>query len=156
MITTAAPTVPKRNSTRRTLRTADYARLAAFRYALRSFLHFSESAAARVGLTSQQYQALLVVRSLTESAPVSIADLAEQLLIKHNSAVGLADRLVAQGLLVRQRIPENRRKAELRLTPRGEQVLGSLASIHRRKLRRIGPDINRILTDLTGAWRGGS
>ena len=94
-----------------------------------------------------------MVRSLAESAPVSIADLAQQLLIKHNSAVGLADRLVAQGLMVRERIPENRRKVQLRLTPKGEQVLGRLASIHRIKLRRIGPDINRILGDLTGAWR---
>jgi hypothetical protein len=43
--------------------------------------------------------------------------------------------------MVRERIPENQRKVRLRLT----QVLGRLASIHRLKLRRIGPDINRIL-----------
>jgi len=135
------------------LGTAEYERLAAFRYALRSFLHFSEEAAARVGLTGQQYQALLVVRSFDGRSPLSIADLAEQLLIKHNSAVGLADRLVAQGLMVRERIPENRRKVRLRLTPQGEQVLGRLASIHRAKLRRIGPDLNRMLGELTGAWR---
>lgn len=148
-----ATIVPKRNSAAIMLRTADYARLASFRYALRTFLHFSEGVAARVGLTSQQYQAMLVVRSLAESPPVSIADLAHQLLIKHNSAVGLADRLVAQGLIVRERIPENRRKVQLRLTPKGEQMLRRLASIHRLKLRRIGPDINRILGELTGAWR---
>jgi len=145
--------VPKRNPNPPTLRTADYVKLASFRYALRNFLHFSETVAARVGLTSQQYQALLAVRSLAESAPVSIADLAQQLLIKHNSAVGLADRLVAQGLMVRERIPENRRKVQLRLTSKGEHVLRRLASIHRAKLRRIGPDINLILEDLAGAWR---
>ena len=33
---------------------ADYARLAAFRHALRDFLNFSEAAAARIGLTGQQ------------------------------------------------------------------------------------------------------
>lgn len=143
----------KRNTSPLGLQTADYARLASFRYALRSFLHFSEEVAARVGLTSQQYQAMLVVRSLAERTPVSIADLAQQLLLKHNSAVGLADRLVAQGLMVRERIPENRRKVQLRLTPKGEQLLGRLASVHRVKLRRIGPDINRILGELTGAWR---
>jgi len=32
-------------------------------------------------------------------------------------------------------------------------VLRRLASIHRAKLRRIGPDINLILEDLAGAWR---
>src|SRR3954469_23686908 len=124
------------------LSSADYERLASFRYALRSFLHFSESAAARVGLTGQQYQALLVVRSFGERAPVSINDLAQQLLIRHNSAVGLADRLVAQGLMVRERAPEDRRKVRLRLTSKGDQVLRRLASIHRLKLLRIGPEIH--------------
>ena len=145
--------MPKSSSEAPALRTADYVKLASFRYALRSFLHFSEAVTAEEGLTGQQYQALLAVRALAGSAPVSISDLAQQLLIKHNSAVGLADRLVAQGLLVRERIPENRRKAQLRLTAKGEHLLGRLASVHRAKLRRIGPDINRILDDLTGAWR---
>lgn len=145
--------MPKRITDLPPLRTADYAKLAAFRYALRSFLHFSELVTERAGLTSQQYQALLVVRSLAGSAPVSIADLAQQLLIKHNSAVGLADRLVAQGLMVRERIPENRRKVQLELTAKGERILGRLASIHRAKLRSIGPEINRVLEDLAGVWR---
>ena len=135
------------------LRTADYARLASFRYALRRFLHFSEAAAAKVGLTGQHYQAMLAIRGSPQGRGVTINDLARQLLIKHNSAVGLADRLVAQGLMVRERIPENRRKVQLRLTPKGEHLLGRLASIHRAKLRRIGPDINRVLDDLAGAWR---
>ena len=135
---------------------SDYERLAAFRYALRRFLHFSESAATQVGLTGQQYQAMLAIRSLDSRGPVTINDLARQLLIRHNSAVGLVDRLVAQGLMIRERMPEDRRKARLRLSARGEQVLLRLASIHRLKLRRIGPDIHRILGELTGAWRRGA
>ncbi len=140
----------KRNSG---LRTGDFERLASFRYALRRFLHFSELAAGRVGLTGQQYQALLFVRSRAERAPVSINDLAHELLIKHNSAVGLVDRLSAQGLMVRRRIPEDLRKVQLQLTTRGEQVLDRLALIHRMKLRSIGPDIHQVLSELTGAWR---
>src|SRR6185312_15656116 len=123
---------------------ADYDRLAAFRYALRRFLHFSDSAATGVGLTGQQYQAMLAIRSMDARGPVTINDLARQLLIRHNSAVGLVDRLVTQGLMIRERMPEDRRKARLRLSAKGEQVLGRLASVHRLKLGRIGPDINRI------------
>lgn len=134
------------------LGTADYGRLASFRYALRRFLHFSETATARVGLTGQQYQAMLVVRSRLGGAPVTINDLARQLLIRHNSAVGLVDRLASLGLLVRAGIPEDRRKVQLRLTRKGEQVLGSLAAIHRQKLRRIGPDIHQALGELASAW----
>jgi len=136
----------------RPLQTADYVRLATFRWALRRFLHFSESATAKVGLTGQQYQAMLVLRSRLGRAPVTINDLARQLLIRHNSAVGMVDRLASLGLLVRAGIPEDRRKVQLRLTRKGEQVLGSLAAIHRQKLRRIGPDIHQNLAELAGAW----
>jgi hypothetical protein len=42
----------------------EYGTLAAFRYRLRHFLRFSESAAEAAGLTSRQYQALLAIRGL--------------------------------------------------------------------------------------------
>jgi DNA-binding MarR family transcriptional regulator len=41
---------------------AQYETLAAFRYALRKFLHFSETAAQAAGLTPQQHQALLAIK----------------------------------------------------------------------------------------------
>jgi DNA-binding MarR family transcriptional regulator len=139
----------------RPLQTADYVRLAMFRWALRRFLHFSEAATAKFGLSGQQYQAMLVVRSRSGVAPVTINDLARQLLIRHNSAVGLVDRLSALGLLARNRMVEDRRKVRLRLTRKGDHVLGSLVAIHRQKLRRIGPDIHRTLGELAGVWSGG-
>ena len=138
-----------------TLTTADFVRLASFRYALRRFLHFSETETARLGLTGQQYQAMLVVRSRQERAPLTIADLAREMLIRHNSAVGLVDRLVAHGLIARAGVPDDRRKVRLRLTAAGERVLARLASVHRQKLRRISPHIFRELSELTGVWRGG-
>lgn len=133
------------------LKTADYARLAAFRYALRSFLHFAEAAASRAGLTSQQYQAMLYVRSRGEE-PVSINDLANELLIKHNSAVGLTDRLVTQGLMERSRAEEDRRRVRLALTPRGALLVGQVANVSRRKLRQAGPDIHRVVGELASVW----
>ena len=134
------------------LRTADFERLAAFRYALRRFLYFSEAAAARVGLTGQHYQAMLVIRSHAGPDPVTINRFARELLIRHNSAVGLVDRLVAHSLVARERNPLDRREVRLRLTAKGEKVLGRLASAHRLKLQRIGPQIYKNLSELTGAW----
>jgi len=121
------------------LRTRDYAQLAAFRHALRKFLRFSEAAAGEAGITGQHYQAMLVVRACPEDARVTINDLAQQLLIKHNSAVELVDRLSHEGLVVREPSSADRRKVELRLTGRGRQVLAKLAGMHRRELQRIGP-----------------
>lgn len=139
------PLLLKKAERRHRLATADYARLAAFRVALRGFLRFSEEAAAAVGLTTQHYQAMLVLRACPEGERVTIADLARQLLIKHNSAVGLVDRLAAEGLVAREPSAQDRRKVQLRLTARGRAVLAKLAAVHRRELERIGPVLERLI-----------
>ena len=129
----------------------EYALLAAFRYALRGFMHFSESAAKDVGLSAQQYQALLVVRGYPEDRQVKINDLAQQLLIRHNTAVGLVDRLDKQGLITRRPSPADGRQVHLRLTAKGERMLERLASVHREELRRIGPQLKLLLQQITRA-----
>jgi DNA-binding MarR family transcriptional regulator len=136
------------------LATRDYAQLASFRHALRGFMRFSEAAAAQEGLTSQHYQAMLVLRGW-DGQPISINDLSQQLLIKHNSAVGLVDRLAGEGLVVRLRSAVDRRKVELRLSSRGRQVLGKLAAMHRDELRRLGPIMKRFFSELTHEQRDG-
>jgi DNA-binding MarR family transcriptional regulator len=139
----------KRAEKRFKLATRDYAQLASFRHALRGFVRFSEAAAAQEGLTSQHYQAMLILRGWPEGEPVSINDLAQQLLIKHNSAVGLVDRLAEEGLVVREPSTVDRRKVELHLTQRGRQVLAKLAAMHQGELRRIGPVMKRFFSELT-------
>ena len=139
----------KRAERRHKLTTADYARLAAFRHALRRFLRFSESAAAEVGINGQHYQALLIVRASPEHSRVTINELAQQLLVKHNTAVELVDRLVRQDLVQREPSSVDRRKVELGLTPRGRQLLARLAAMHRRELQRIGPTLKRFFVELS-------
>lgn len=127
------------------LRSHEYQQLAAFRRALREFLRFSEAEAEKGGLTAQNYQALLVVRACPEGERVTINGLAQQLLIRHNSAVGLVDRLTKQGLVAREPAPEDGRKVYLRLTAKGERLLERLAEVHREELRRIGPQLEVLL-----------
>src|SRR5687767_11524067 len=131
------------------LEASEYQQLASFRYALRSFLRFSETAAEGLGLTAQPYQALLAVCA-SAGGHVMINDLAQQLLIRHNSAVGLVDRLTAQGLLAREPSAEDGRKVYLRLTAKGDRVLEKLAEVHREELRRIGPQLEGLLHQITG------
>ena len=145
----------KKAERRYRLRTRDYARLAAFRGAVREFLHFSEDAAARAGLTAQHYQAMLILRACPEGASITINDLARQLFIKHNSAVGLVDRLVREGLVVREASRADRRKVELRLSARGRAVLAKLAAMHRRELERIGPLLRALIDDVFRDERAG-
>jgi DNA-binding MarR family transcriptional regulator len=125
------------------LHPSEYDKLAAFRYALRSFLRFSEAATGRAGLTPQHYQAMLVLRN---GADVTINELADELLIRHNSSVGLVDRLVTRRLVRRTRSLTDRRVVHLLLTSRGRKVLSTLASMHRHQLRQAGPELARLLS----------
>lgn len=132
---------------------SEYETLAAFRYALRQFLRFSEEAAQAAGLTPQQHQALLAIKGFPGGGRPTIGELAERLQIRPHSAVGLANRLVAVGWAARQSVPADRRRVHLTLTPRGERVLERLAAAHKEQLRRVGPEIHRLLERLRGPNR---
>jgi DNA-binding MarR family transcriptional regulator len=139
----------KRAEKRFKLTTGDYAQLAAFRRALRSFLRFSEAAAAEAGLSTQHYQAMLILRACPAKRRITINDLARELLIKHNSAVGLVDRLTREKLVAREPSSVDGRKVELRLTARGRRVLAKLAETHRGELQRIGSNLKRLFAELS-------
>jgi DNA-binding MarR family transcriptional regulator len=124
---------------------SDYERLAAFRYTLRRFLSFSEAAARDIGLASQQYQALLAVRGCPGRDAITVNELARQLLIKHNSAVGLVNRLESEGLVRRQAAVGDRRKVDVVLTPKGARAFERLAATHHAELARIGPQLRDFL-----------
>jgi DNA-binding MarR family transcriptional regulator len=133
---------------RETLAPHDYEVLAEFRYVLMRFLAFSEQAAAAAGLAPRQHQALLAIKGYPGGRGVSVGDLAERLGIRHHSAVGLVDRLVSHGYLVRREDPRDRRRMHLSLTSAGEQALGELSAAHRQELRRVAPLLNSLLTQL--------
>lgn len=135
------------------LEASEYQQLAEFRYALRRYLRFSESAAEQMGLTAQHYQAMLAICAGPEGR-LTINDLAQQLLIRHNSAVGLVDRLNKQGLAAREPSPQDRRKVHLRLTAKGDRVLARLAEVHREELRRIGPQLREQLQAIVPTHMG--
>jgi DNA-binding MarR family transcriptional regulator len=122
--------------------------LAEFRYALRKFLHFSETAAQAAGLTPQQHQALLAIKGFTRQGPMTIGGLAECLQIKHHSAVGLVDRLAAERHVRRVTDKHDRRQVHLALTPRGEAILEKLSTTHHEQIRHIGPQIHQLLESL--------
>jgi DNA-binding MarR family transcriptional regulator len=124
---------------------SEYEMLAAFRYRLRQFLAFSEKAAAAVGITQQQYQALLAVRAHAGPGLLTISDLAAQMLIKHHSAVGMVNRLEELGMARREPSTDDGRKVGIRLTANGQRVFDKLASSHRGELRRIGRDLGRFM-----------
>src|SRR5215469_17198855 len=121
-------TMPGRSTARRVrgLSKAQYEMLAAFRYRLRQFLHFSELAAQNAGLTPRQHQALLAIKGFPERETITIGELAEQLHIAHHSAVGLVDRSVEQNLIAREQGIKDRRQVYIKLTDHGSKALEQL------------------------------
>ncbi|WP_322965747.1 MarR family winged helix-turn-helix transcriptional regulator [Sphingomonas fuzhouensis] len=124
----------------------DYRALAGFRRQLRTFLSFSEEAAAQAGITAQQHQALLALRAAPDRA-LLIGELAEHLRLRPHSASGLVDRLEKLGL-VRRATGVDRRRVPVTLTEQGTETIATLAIAHRAELRRLRPLLMDMLSAL--------
>lgn len=127
---------------------ADYQAMAAFRQALRRFAAFSETAARSVGLTPQQHQGLLAIRAHAGPEPMTISELADALMIKNHSAVGLVARLVERDLVTRSPSPLDRRRILLRPTPEAEGLLERVVAINLRELSASAPIFRELLKTL--------
>ena len=130
------------------LTAAEYETLASFRHGVRRYLQFAEANARSVGLTSQQHQALLAIKVRTAREPMSIGDLAAELLIKHHSTVELVGRLEKAGFTQRTVDVNDRRRIQVALTPLGEKVLADLSVSNLRELRLIAPTFSGLLSEM--------
>lgn len=104
--------------------------LAAFRYEMRRFMSFSEAAAERYGIATQQYQLMQVIAAMPEGQSASISYLAERMVLKHNSMVELVDRAERAGLVKREHDERDLRRSLVKLTPQGESILMKLVDEH--------------------------
>jgi DNA-binding MarR family transcriptional regulator len=129
------------------LRDKDYTTLAGFRYALRRFARYSESAAQEAGLTPRQHQAMLAIRG-GSGGTLNIGELAERLFLKPHSASELVQRMVEQGLVRRETGSTDKRQVTVRLTDSGRKVLEGLSQSHRAELLRLRPMLQDLLTGL--------
>jgi len=118
-----------------------YAQLLALRTGLRRFLHWSEQQAANAGLTPAQHQLLLAIRGHPDPRGPTIGEVADYLLLRHHSAVGLVDRADQHGLVVRERDPDDHRVVRLHLTEDGCRRLEALSALHLQELQRLSLEL---------------
>jgi DNA-binding MarR family transcriptional regulator len=130
------------------VRDDDYRRLLEFRTGLRRFLHWSEEQAHAVGLSPMQHQLLLAVRGHPDLRGPTIGDLAEHLLLRHHSAVGLVDRAEAAGLVHRRQDRDDHRIVRLHLTARGADKLQRLTATTLEELARLSPRLRPVWAGL--------
>jgi DNA-binding MarR family transcriptional regulator len=126
---------------------ADYEDLLALRTGLRRFQRWSEQEADAAGLTPAQHQLLLAIRGHTDRRGPTVGEVADYLLLRHHSAVGLVDRAEEAGLVTRVRDDEDHRIVRLRLSAKGSKCLERLTEHHLEELRRLSRNV-------PGAWRG--
>jgi DNA-binding MarR family transcriptional regulator len=129
----------------------DYRRLLDLRTGLRRFLHWSEEQATAVGITPAQHQLLLAIRGRAGDADAggpTVGDVAESLLLRHHSAVGLVDRAARAGLVDRRVDPSDHRVVRLHLTALGARRLRRLSDAHLEELRRLAPRMQSLWANL--------
>jgi DNA-binding MarR family transcriptional regulator len=119
----------------------EYANLAHTRRLLRRIQAFGERAAEAADLRPRQYQLLLMLRGLATDRDASVSDLADWLQVRHQTAVGLVDRMAGRGLVERRPDPDDGRRVLVTLTNDGRLALRELARQHRDELRSLAPSL---------------
>lgn len=129
----------------RLLEKPDYEAMARLRYVLRKFLRFTEDRASAVGLTPQQYQALLAIRGFPDRDYATVGELADRLQIRHHTSVELINRLETAALVRRQSIDHDRRLVRVYLTKKGDALLTQLCALHDTEWLEIAKELHTEL-----------
>jgi DNA-binding MarR family transcriptional regulator len=135
--------VPRRRITDR-----DYRRLLTIRTRLRQFERWSADRAASLGLTARQHQLLLAIRGHDDPAGPTIGQVADYLMVQHNTAVELVSRAQQLGLVRRVGDAGDNRVVRLELTDNAEQRLAQLAQTHIEELTRLAAMLEDLTSDL--------
>jgi DNA-binding MarR family transcriptional regulator len=131
-----------------TLEQSDFEHLLELRTGLRRFLRWSEGQAKAAGLTGAKHQLLLAVRGHPDPAGPTIGDIADYLVLRHHSAVGLVDRAVKDGLVRRNADPASKSVVRVTLTPAGTAKLDALTEAHLEEISHLAPAMRTLWRQL--------
>jgi DNA-binding MarR family transcriptional regulator len=127
-----------------TLAKPDFEHLLELRTGLRRFLRWSDQQAYAAGLTPAKHQLLLAVRGHPGDEGPTVGDLAEHLVLRHHSAVGLIDRAAADGLVRRTADATNKCVVRVALTQAGVAKLDALAEAHLQEIAHLAPAMRSL------------
>jgi DNA-binding MarR family transcriptional regulator len=132
------------------LEPAVFERLLAFRVSLRRFQHWSESQARAAGLTHVQHQLLVAVKGHPGGVAPTIGEIAGYLLLRHHSAVELADRAERAGLIRRLPDSTDARIVRVQLTRKGDALVTELTRAHLAELHKLSAALGQLSTGGAG------
>ena len=122
----------------------DFTRLLQLRTGLRRFLRWSEQQAKAAGLTPAKHQLLLAVRGHPNPSGPTIGEIADYLVLRHHSAVGLIDRAAADGLVKRNADHHSKSVVRITLTSAGIEKLDRLSEAHLEELSHLAPTMRAL------------
>ena len=132
----------------------DFAHLLELRTGLRRFLRWSEGQAKAAGLTGAKHQLLLAIKGHPDPAGPTVGELAQWLVLRHHSAVGLIDRAVRDGLVQRNPDLESKSVVRVTLTQAGIAKLDALAEAHLQEIAHLSPTMRALWRALEHAADG--
>jgi DNA-binding MarR family transcriptional regulator len=126
-----------------TLEQSDFEHLLELRTGLRRFIRWSDQQAQAAGLTPAKHQLLLAIKGHPDPLGPTVGEVADYLVLRHHSAVGLIDRAVKDGLVKRNK-DRNKGLVRVILTRAGNDKLDALAESHLEEISHLAPTMRTL------------
>lgn len=94
-----------------------------------------------------QHQLLVAIKGHPADMPPSVGQIADYLLLRSHSAVGLVDRAEAAGFVRRRPDSDDARVVRVGLTELGNRLVTDLAGAHLAELRKLAVVLSNLLPD---------
>lgn len=109
------------------------------------------------GISWQQFNILRILKGL-HPEPVTVKLLTERMIDKMSNASRLVEKLKSKGLVEREECPADRRRVDIRITPRGMDLINRASLVMEEKLEgdlsSLTPGEARELNELLDKLRG--
>ena len=76
-------------------------------------------------ISGEQYNVLRILRG-QKGKPINMQDIQDRMVTKNSNTTRLIDKLLLKDLVTREVCPDNRRKIEVQITPKGLELLSEL------------------------------
>ncbi|MEZ4755360.1 MAG: MarR family transcriptional regulator [Flavobacteriales bacterium] len=108
------------------------------------------------GLSPQQYNILRILRGARQR--MSMHQVKSRMIDRAPNATRLTDKLIAKGLVERERCEEDRRVVYVRISPKGLELLARIDDVNKQDMSeltgRIAPQEARAISDVLDRMRG--
>jgi DNA-binding MarR family transcriptional regulator len=106
-------------------------------------------------ISAQQYNILRILRGA--KGRMNMHGVKERMIDRAPNATRLTDKLIAKGLVERERCEEDRRVVYVRISPKGLELLKTMDKEQRAKMKgaydKLSEDQARLLNELLDIWR---